>query len=128
LWGEVALEVRRTAFLRNVRIWANVAGEPRVTTATLHVAGEVVGTCERPLELYVLLDGSTVIYTTVEAEPGGRSFEVASEELAKERWRRSEEGGETHSVRVDLVDGACIWYALEEPVAFGLPFQPDRSP
>src|SRR5262249_56850076 len=47
LWGEVALEVRCTAFLRGVRMWA----VPAVAGVELHAAGEVVGTAERPLEL-----------------------------------------------------------------------------
>src|SRR5947209_8061277 len=38
LWGEVALEVRCTAFLRAVRVWITGGGR-----ADLHAAGEVVG-------------------------------------------------------------------------------------
>jgi hypothetical protein len=112
LWGEVALEVRCSAFLRGVRLEATVTGE----TARLHVAGEVVGTCERPLELYVLLDAATVLYTTVEAAPEGRSFDVVSEELGAERL-----GGRDrlHEVRVELVNGATAWYAVEQAFAVG---------
>src|SRR5262249_23775720 len=65
LWGEVALEIRGPVFLQGVRLWATLGGE----TATLHAAGEVVGTGERPLELYLLLDGSSVGYAT---GPAGR--------------------------------------------------------
>src|SRR5262245_29853642 len=46
--GEVALEVRRTAFLRGLSATA-ADGQLRVT-------GTVVGSAARPLELYVLLD------------------------------------------------------------------------
>src|SRR5439155_7363836 len=63
LWGEVALEVRSTAFLRAIEI------EPRLfeENVELHVRGEVAGTSDSTLELYVLLDRSTVAYRPVEA-------------------------------------------------------------
>src|SRR5262249_16304202 len=51
LCGEVALEVRRTAFLRNLRVTASDG---------LHVSGEVAGTAEGPLELYVICERRTV--------------------------------------------------------------------
>ncbi len=92
LWGEVALEVRRTAFLRGVRL----AGRDR-----LHVEGEVAGSAERPLELYVIVDRSTAIYGTVEA---GQRFAFSSEPRVLQG---------TVPVRVDLVDGATVWYTLE---------------
>jgi hypothetical protein len=102
LWGEVALEMRRAAFLRNLRAW--LAGEE--AGLRLHIEGEVAGTSERPLELYALLDGRTVLYTTVEAAPEGRPFHVASHTL--------EPGpGQAPLIRVDLVDGAVIWYGVE---------------
>lgn len=111
LWGEVALEVRCPAFLRGVRPWTTVAGE----TADLHVTGEVVGTCERPLELYVLLDASTVLYTTVAATPAGQPFHVVAEKLPANRERSSaEEPTRLHTVRVELVNGAIVWYAVEQ--------------
>lgn len=107
LWGETALEVRCTAFLRGLRIEAEVAEE----TAVLVVAGEAAGTSERPLDLYVLLDNATVGYTVVEA---GRPFRLRSEELPPERWR----GGTPHAVRVELVSGAVVWYGVERPFDF----------
>jgi hypothetical protein len=110
--GEVALEVRRTAFLRGVRTWAEWSGDvPR-----LHITGEVIGTAPRPLELYVILDRFTVAYGLTEAVPEGRVFTLASEVLPPERWQ-----GGPHLVRVDLVDGASVWYALEQAVAFSAP-------
>jgi hypothetical protein len=115
LWGEVALEVRRTAFLRSVRVWATGPGE----ASNLHVAGEVIGTCERPLDLYVLLDNATVAYTTVEAEPTGREFHLTAEELGEERRQPRGEG--MHEVRVELVDGATVWYRVEQVFAFPRP-------
>jgi hypothetical protein len=106
LWGEVALEVRCSAFLRGVRAWPEIAAE----TVRLHIQGEVVGTCDRPLELYVLLDRSTIAYRTIQPAVGGQAFDTLYEEKAadwRDRFRRS---GNDHEVRIDLVNGAVIWY------------------
>jgi hypothetical protein len=94
-WAEVAMEVRRTAFLRGVRATAE-AGQMRVV-------GEVVGTAARPLELYVLLDGHTTHYTTIEPAETGRPFEVTA--VNSGRW-----------LRVELIDGGSVWYVVEMPV------------
>ncbi len=111
LWGEVALEIRRTAFLRAVRAWAEAAGGGTV----LHAAGAVVGTSERPLDLYVLLGGRTAAYTTVEAAPDGRPFHVTSEHLDEARFAATGEGpSAARPVRVELVDAAIIWYTVEQ--------------
>jgi hypothetical protein len=107
LWGEVALEVRCTAFLRGVRAWAQPAG----ADAVLHIAGELVGTAERPLELYALLDGSTVIYATLEPAANGRAFLLCSEPLSPDHSRG-------HQLHVDLVNGAVVWYTVEQPFYF----------
>jgi hypothetical protein len=110
LRGSVALEVRCTAFLRGLRFWLN----PEGGTPRLHVAGELVGSADRPLELYVLLDGSTVIYETITTEPPSRSFELQSADLSDQAsrpdWTKPEAG---HRVQVDLVNGAMIWFSLE---------------
>jgi hypothetical protein len=106
LWGEVALEIRRTAFLRGVRAWAEAAG-------TLHVAGEVVGTSERPLDLYALLDGANVAYTTVGANSAGKPFQVTAELPGERHW-----AGDGHTLRVELVDAATVWYAVEATLDF----------
>jgi hypothetical protein len=50
--------------------------------------------------LYVLLDGRTVHYATVEPAAEGRGFEVVA-------------GGAGRQVRVELIDGASVWYAVE---------------
>jgi hypothetical protein len=107
LWGEAALEVRCTAFLRGVRVWAVAAGEG----VELHAAGEVVGTAERPLELYMILDRSNVAYAVVEAEPGGRPFHLTAEGLT------GVDVAAPHVVRVELVNGATVWFASEQPMA-----------
>jgi hypothetical protein len=104
LWGEVAMEVRRTAFLRN----AQVRAERSAGALRLHVSGEVVGTAERPLELYVVLGRHPAAYGHAEAAPEGRPFTLSSEEVPAERWPP-----EPPVVRVDLVDGANVWYTME---------------
>jgi hypothetical protein len=115
LWGDVALEIRRTAYLRPVRLWATRSGD----LADLHVAGEVVGTCARPLDLYVLLDNATVGYTTVTADPAGAAFHIVAEGLTRDSWQRGGEGpAGPHEVRVELIDGATVWYRIEEPFGF----------
>ncbi len=102
LWGETALEVRCAAFLRDVRLWLD--------GAVLHCAGAVVGEAVRPLDLYVLLDGATVAYTTVTAAPEGTPFHIIAE--------KPYTPGERLLVgQVDLVDGAVIWYTTERKIA-----------
>jgi hypothetical protein len=95
LWGEVALEVRCTAYLRGVRVWTE--GE------RLHAAGEVVGTAERPLDLYVIRGRATAAYATAEAAPEGRPFHLVAEGVS----------GEMGEVRVELVNGATVWYVWQ---------------
>jgi hypothetical protein len=95
-WAEVALEVRRTAYLRDVHV--EVSGE------ALTVRAAVVGTAERPLDLYALLGRSTVAYATVSPEPGGVEVVLRAETIGR---------GEGETVRVELVDGATVWYAVE---------------
>jgi hypothetical protein len=101
LWGDVALEVRCTAFLRDVRVWITPEGRP-----DLHAAGNVVGTAERPLDLYVIRQRSTVAHAPVEATPQGRPFHLVAEGVAADE----------SDVRVELVNGAVVWYAWEGSV------------
>jgi hypothetical protein len=95
LTGEVALEVRRTAFLRNVQVLA---------ADGLQVGGEVAGQAEGPLELYVICDRRTVAYATVEA---GKPFQVSAGVAGLEDSTHPTE------IRVDLVQGAAVWYREE---------------
>jgi hypothetical protein len=99
LCGEVALEVRRTAFLKDVAAaWQEDGGVRR-----LLLRGQVAGTAERPLELYAILGRSTVAYAPVRA---GQTFQIVSEPV--------ESGGDQPPVlRVELVDGAVVWYGVE---------------
>jgi hypothetical protein len=99
LWGEVALEVRCTAYLRGVQWWTAPLGE----AVQLHVAGELVGVSERPLELYALVDGKTLIYTMLEPTSSGTPFRVTSDKLL----------GQPRQVRIELVDRATIWFVVE---------------
>jgi hypothetical protein len=90
-WGEVALEVRATAFLRGVTMRSK--GDHYVIT------GEVAGTAEGQLELYVLLDGQHAHYAS--AVPG-QPFTLSIERPAVA----------PAVVQVDLVNGATIWYTV----------------
>ena len=102
-WDEVALEVRARAFLRRIRAWSELGDG----TVRLHFQGEAVGTCERPLELYVLLNGSTIAYRTIQPTPAGQAFGLVHED-------RVADLGQTGSreVRIELVNGAVIWYTV----------------
>jgi hypothetical protein len=64
----------------------------------------VVGTAERPLDLYVIRERSTVAYTTVEAAPEGRPFHLVAQGVSED----------VSGVRVELVNGATVWYAWEQ--------------
>ncbi|HEV3203198.1 MAG TPA: hypothetical protein VGY77_02390 [Gemmataceae bacterium] len=109
-WGEVALEIRCTAYLRGVQIWMNREDNRN----RLHAAGEVVGTCEGPLELYVLLDRANLIYSTVETQPHGCPFHLISDPFS---WGM-EECSQKHEVRVELVNVATVWYEWEQSIQF----------
>jgi len=110
IWGEVALEVRCAAFLRELSVHWN-SHESR-----LHVTGELVGHAERRLELYLLLDGANVGYATLETAGEARAFTLVSDELTPEQLQRA--AGTSHQVRVDLVNGASLWYLFEQSVEF----------
>src|SRR5262249_11036025 len=98
LWGEVALEIACSAYLRDERVWrSGDAG-----AVQLHASGEVAGTADRPLDLYMLLDNRTVAYQSVQP---GRTFTLTSDVLS------SGEG----EVRVELVNGGSLWYQWIAP-------------
>ncbi|HZU39185.1 MAG TPA: hypothetical protein VFA18_24880 [Gemmataceae bacterium] len=89
--GEVALEVRCTAWLRHVQLTHESQGT--------HIAGEVAGSSAEPLDLYLLMGRTTVGYASVIA--GGR--------FALRANRSALEG----PLRVELVNGGVVWYALD---------------
>jgi beta-galactosidase/beta-glucuronidase len=115
LWGEVALEVRCPAFLREVRLWADFPGEPR-----LHVAGAAAGTSDRPLELYLLVNGRTVLYRDrLTPTPDGTAFHEVVETPGVQRWwPRGEGPAALHAVLLDLIDGGSLWYRQERLFGF----------
>jgi hypothetical protein len=96
LSDEVALEVRATAFLRAVHF--DLAG------AKLEATGVVIGSAERPLELYLLAHNHCEAYQQILATGSGQPFSLTAQ-IA----------GEVHHVpvRVELIDGATVWYVVE---------------
>jgi hypothetical protein len=105
LWGEVALEVRCTAFLRGVHFWTDRDG-------TLHAAGEVVGTADSTLDLYLVMDRSTAAYTTVLPVAEGQPFELVADKLS------GEPRAGAMPIKVELVGGATVWYRVEQEIMF----------
>lgn len=103
-WGEVALEVRCTAYLRNVRIWFSRDAEGLRLEAT----GEVVGFCAGPLELYLICDRFTAAYAVAEAAAEGNPFHL----VALDPMMSAD--AEEHVVRVELVNAAAVWYEFEQ--------------
>jgi hypothetical protein len=110
LWGEVALEVRCTAFLRGLRRYAIFSKD----RPELRVTGQVVGVAERPLELYIVVDRSVAAYRVVTAAPEGRDFEIVVPDVALGKGRESGDP----VVQVDLVNGATVWYTSVAEVTF----------
>lgn len=96
LWGEVALEIRCTAYLRDLHSSVVLKGD----SVDLRVSGQVVGVAEQPLELYLLRDRSVVGYQVVTATAEGQPFEIRASDLPPGNL----------PIQVDLVNGAVIWY------------------
>ena len=101
LWGEVALEVRATAFLRGVRFWCD-AGH-------LHAAGSVVGAAPGPLELYLFAAGQFLVHSVIEPAAEGRPFDLSAQ------WS-APQAEAALPVRIELVSTATIWYVVEGAV------------
>lgn len=97
LTGEVALEIRCLAFLRDM--------QARWNGAELEVTGTVIGQADRPLELYVLCDRHTVAYTRLAPTPAGQAFQIRTDELPP--------GPAVPLVQVDLINGATVWYSIQ---------------
>jgi hypothetical protein len=108
LYGEAALEVRCLAFLRRVA----AAATERADGVRLEVGGELVGSEERSLEMYVLLWRSTVAYAPVSAGAGAVPFRLTAEGLPREGWRGKEGKPGAAVVQVDLVNAAVVWYTI----------------
>ena len=93
LWGEVALEIRCSAYLRDL-------SARRLNDGTVEVSGAVAGTCDRCLELYGLGDGAHVHYQLIDVRPEGAPFRFVVPPRVQH-------------VRVDLVNVSTVWYAWE---------------
>lgn len=100
-WSEVALEVRCLAFLRGMQVEV-ITVEGRLE---LDVRGEVVGTADRPLDLYVLLDRYQAGYARVQARTAGEAFQLRCQNLPPEAV-----ASRPLRVQIDLVSGARVWY------------------
>jgi hypothetical protein len=98
VWDEVALEIRRAAYLR--------ARACRRGSDAVEVSGAVIGPAGPELELYALVDGRNVHYQKIAPEPMGRAFQF--------QLRGIDATGV--SVKLDLVDVATSWYTVEVPV------------
>ena len=109
LWGEVALEVRCRAFLREMRSEVNVVGKECIQ---LHVYGEIAGDAADMLELYMVLDRSTQAYEALPPPVTTRCFHLASEKLSLEQWASGPSA--SHRLRVDLVNAATVWHTWEQ--------------
>jgi hypothetical protein len=92
LWDEVALEVRRDAYLHDV-------SARRAADGAVHVYGQVAGQAAEPLELYALAERRTVHYQTIRA---GESFAFALPAAVG-----------AGAVRVELISVSTLWYAVE---------------
>jgi beta-mannosidase len=103
LWGDVALEVRREAYLRDLLLRAAFhEGRPRICCDCA-----VIDEQERPLELYILLDGHTVLYDKVSGNPHGRRLQVAVEVPQIELWQPRGHGNHhLYEARAELIDVA----------------------
>lgn len=101
VWGDVALEIRCTAFLHGPRVWVETCGDQTL----LHAAGVVAGAAPQSLDVYVLVGGRSVGYASVTA---GTPFEVVGAAPRPEQLA----GG----VRIELVCGGVVWHEVECPV------------
>jgi hypothetical protein len=101
LWDDVALEVRATAFLQEVHF--SLAG------TQLEAKGIVVGSAERPLDLYLLVQNHCEAYQLIQPTESGLRFTLAAQ---------IPEGAQNVvvAVRVELVNGAMVWYVVEGSV------------
>jgi hypothetical protein len=108
LWGEVALEIRRTAFLRHVQArWREAPAAGQLT-----LTGEVVGSSDRPLDLYAVVGEKTIAYTTVQPAATGSRFELVAPD-SETGWPDLLPLSLGATVRLDLIDGGVIWYTAE---------------
>ncbi len=111
LWGEVALEVRCAAFLAKVSPYARRLGGAIVVGAS----GELIGEADGLLELYLLVNGRTVIYLPIEASGPQKLFTLGSALLPHE-IAEGLDFTKPVAMQVDLVKGATVWYTFHGKV------------
>ena len=70
-------------------------------TVRLHVQGEAVGMCDRPLDLYALMGRFTIAYRPIQPTPAGQAFDLVYDGPV-----------ESSEIRIDLVNGAVVWYTV----------------
>lgn len=99
LWGEVALEMRKDAYLADVL--AEHVG------SNLLVTGKVIGAAPQPLELYTLVDKCHADYRTIQPSADGTPFRIELPEVAPSNGM----------VRVELIHVSEIWYVVELPIS-----------
>lgn len=114
LWGEVALEVRRSAYLRNVVITPTASR----ASVELRATGLVAGDSDVPLELFLLLEGKSLVYRQVQPSPAGEPFELVAQGLTVQLVQDAVRTARLYKARVDLVHGTEIWYGVEKTVTF----------
>ncbi len=88
LWEEVVLEVRCSAYLKNVRVMGT------------QLLGEILGECSGPLEVYAMIDGRHAGYQMFPGVDGVQAFAVELAETGR-------------SLRVDLVNISSVWFRVE---------------
>jgi hypothetical protein len=116
LWGEVALEVRCAAYLRDARILAAVSQQALVE---LKATGAVAGVSEEPLELFLLLNGKALTSRTVRATNVVEPFELVAKDVKVELADEDVEStSRLYKVRLDLVQGTMICYSVQQMMAF----------
>jgi hypothetical protein len=113
-FGEVALEIRAPAFLRNV----NACFADTEDAKCLHVTGQVFGSSDQPLELYAILDRKTVAYSKLGSNESGTSFLLISDVLEfEDAGKQKAQSADATRVRVELVQGSNVWYGVDVPLA-----------
>lgn len=114
-WGDVALEVRRPAFLRGVRFRPSVEDG----LGRLEVSGQVLGTSSRPLEVRLTLDGQPLGVAVVPFHVEEHAFRLEASKL-EVQW--NDAGGDStaqlYLARAELLSGSSSWYVVDEQVEF----------
>src|SRR5262249_25381545 len=104
LCGDVALEIRALAWLRDLHVTLQQSGE----SAILHLEGIVMGRSDSPLDFFAILDRSTILQQTILSESIGAKFHFQSSEIPVD--------GLEHTLLVELVHGSNVWYTEEQTI------------